>query len=63
MGEFQAHVPSKSISHLPNWQHNEVNVGEVASQPEVAPLPLGHGGLVEVGEGQLVAEVPHQLRP
>ena len=60
---YEEHFPICLFSHLSNWQHNEVNVGEVAGQPEVAPPPLGHGGLVEVGEGQLVAEVSHQLRP
>ena len=50
-------------AYLPNGEHDEVNVGEVVSQPEVAPLPLGDGGLVEVGEGQLVAEVADQLGP
>ena len=51
------------LLYLPNGEHDEVYVGEVVSQPEVAPLPLGDGGLVEVGEGQLVPQVPDQLGP
>ena len=53
----------KSSLYLPNGEHDEVDVGEVVSQPEVAPLPLGDGGLVEVGEGQLVPQVANQLGP
>ena len=52
-----------SSFYLANGEHDEVNVGEVVCQPEVAPLPLRDGGLVEVGEGQLVTEVSHQLGP
>ena len=51
------------LLYLPNGEHDEVYVGEVVSQPEVASLPLGDGGLVEVGEGQLVPQVPDQLGP
>ena len=55
--------PTPWRPHLPNWQHDEVNVREVGGEPEVEAAPLGHRGLVEVGEGQLVAEVAHQLGP
>ena len=56
-------VASPPSPHLPNRQDDEVNVWEVGGEAEVEAAPLGDRGLVEVGEGQLVAEVAHQLGP